>query len=203
MNSETGRIKSESICNSVKFGVMHSMKLIIITGMPGAGKSEIANAFSDVDVPIVVMGDVVREEAKKRGLDPNPDNTKRIMLELREKDGMGAIAKRCIKKILEIGSDSIVIEGCRSIDELDVFDDYADEVVIVGVHSSPETRFKRLKDRGRPDAPIDKTQFRERDLRELSVGLGNVIALSSLMIVNEGSLEELQREAKRIVERVL
>ena len=47
------------------------------------------------------------------------------------------------------------------------------------------------------------TQFRERDLRELSVGLGNVIALSSLMIVNEDSLEKLQREAKRIVERVL
>ena len=179
------------------------MKLIIITGMPGAGKSEIANAFSNVDIPIVVMGDVVREEAKKRGLEPNPENTKSIMLELREIEGMGAIAKHCVEKLLEIDSNAIVIEGCRSIDEVDVFDDYTDNLVIVGVHSSPETRFKRLLDRGRSDAPMDRKQFRERDLRELSVGLGNVIALSDLMIVNEGSLEELQREAKRVVECVL
>ncbi|MHA2360535.1 MAG: AAA family ATPase, partial [Candidatus Thorarchaeota archaeon] len=38
------------------------MKLIIITGMPGAGKSEIADAFRDAGHPVIVMGDVVREE---------------------------------------------------------------------------------------------------------------------------------------------
>ncbi|MFW9927462.1 MAG: AAA family ATPase, partial [Candidatus Thorarchaeota archaeon] len=61
------------------------MKLIIVTGMPGAGKSGIAEAFHDAGFPVIVMGDVIRKETKKRGLEPNPENTKKVMLELREK----------------------------------------------------------------------------------------------------------------------
>jgi len=179
------------------------VKLVIITGMPGAGKSEIADAFKAVGMPVIVMGNVVREEAIKRGLDPNPENTKKIMLELREIDGLGAIAKHCVQKLKKIDSMVIVIEGCRSIDEVDVFDDYADELIIIGVHSSPATRFDRLQDRGRKDAPIDWLSFKERDLRELSVGLGGVIALSNLMIVNERTLEEFREASREVVERVL
>jgi len=68
------------------------MKLVIVTGMPGAGKSGVAQAFHDAGIPVIVMGDVIREETRKRGLEPNPANTKKVMLELRETKGAGAIA---------------------------------------------------------------------------------------------------------------
>ena len=48
------------------------MKLVIVTGMSGAGKSGVAQAFHDVGIPVIVMGDVIREETRKRGLEPNP-----------------------------------------------------------------------------------------------------------------------------------
>jgi dephospho-CoA kinase len=60
------------------------MKLIIITGMPGAGKSEVANAYHNAGRPVIIMGDSVREEVQRRGLQANPENTKQVMLELRE-----------------------------------------------------------------------------------------------------------------------
>ncbi|MHA2118334.1 MAG: AAA family ATPase, partial [Candidatus Thorarchaeota archaeon] len=103
------------------------MKLIIVTGMPGAGKSGIAGAFQENGIPIIVMGDVIREETIKRGLDPNPENTKKVMLELREKGGLGAVAEFCVDELKELKTDTVVIEGCRSIAEIDVFDDFADE----------------------------------------------------------------------------
>ena len=56
------------------------MKILIITGMPGAGKSEVADAFHNAGYPLIIMGDVIREETKKRGLEPNPENTKKVML---------------------------------------------------------------------------------------------------------------------------
>ncbi|MFW9868057.1 MAG: AAA family ATPase [Candidatus Thorarchaeota archaeon] len=178
------------------------MKLIIITGMPGAGKSGIAEAFHNAGIPVIVMGDVIREETRKRGLEPNPENTKKIMLELRQKGGPGAVASFCVDELKNLETNTVVIEGCRSIAEIDVFDDCADEVVIVCVHSSPRERYNRLRERNRDDAPPSWEVFKERDIREISVGLGGVIALSDIMIVNDGTLHEFQKQSLELVKRL-
>jgi len=175
------------------------MKIVIITGMQGAGKSELALAFKDAGYPIIIMGDIIREESRRRGLEPNAENNKKVMLELREKDGMGAVALRCVDDLKGMDSKLVVIEGCRSVAEIDVFDDYAEEVKIICVHTSPSVRFQRLKARGRDDAPQEWSSFRERDLREISVGLGGVIALSDIMLVNERSLEYFREIIKKTV----
>ncbi len=179
------------------------VKLVIVSGMPGAGKTELATVFGNHGVPIVVMGDVIRREATRRGLSPNPANTRKIMLELRDEHGPGAVAEQCIKELKKADAPLVVIEGCRSIVEVEVFDRYADAVTTVSVHSSPRTRFARLVARGREDAPRSWDEFRERDLREISVGLGGVIAMSDIMIVNEGSVEELRQVAEEIARRFI
>ncbi|MFW9962005.1 MAG: AAA family ATPase [Candidatus Sifarchaeia archaeon] len=178
------------------------MKLVIITGMPGAGKSLVAQAFHDAGIPIIVMGDVIREETRRRGLEPNPENTKKVMLELREKSGAGAVALFCVDELKTIDSELVVIEGCRSITEIDVFNDFADSVLVVCVHASPKERYTRLRERNREDAPSNWDVFRERDIREISVGLGGVIALSDIMLVNEATLVEFQRQSKELVKRL-
>ncbi len=181
---------------------MITLKIIIITGMPGAGKSEVANAFHNANIPLIIMGDVIREETRNRGLDENPENTKKVMLELREIHGLGAIAIRCLDSLRKHESDIIVIEGCRSIAEIDVFDDYAEEVIVVCVHSSPKIRFSRLQERNREDAPSNWEVFRERDIRELSVGLGGVIALSDIMLINEENIDKIRNSSKELVEKL-
>ncbi|TFG33487.1 flagellar hook-basal body complex protein FliE [Candidatus Thorarchaeota archaeon] len=178
------------------------LKIIMITGMPGAGKSEVANAFRNAGYPLITMGDVIREETRNRGLEANPENTKKVMLELRESYGPGAVAIRCLDGLCNQESNIIVIEGCRSIAEIDVFDDYAEELVIVCVHSSPKIRFSRLQERNREDAPSSWEIFRERDVREISVGLGGVIALSDIMLINEGALDDIQNSAKELVAKL-
>jgi dephospho-CoA kinase len=178
------------------------LKIIIITGMPGAGKSEVANAFHDAGYPIIVMGDIIRTETRNRGLEANPENTKKVMLELRKLHGPGAVATRCIDGLCNQESNVIVIEGCRSIAEIDVFDDYAEELTIIGVHTSPKVRFARLQERNREDAPSTWEVFRERDIRELSIGLGGVIALSDIMLINEGTLESFRESSKELVAKL-
>jgi dephospho-CoA kinase len=75
-------------------------KLVIgLAGMPGAGKSAVVAVAKDNGYGVVVMGDVVREEAKNRRLEPSPKNLGKIMLKLRQKEGNSVIAKRCISKI--------------------------------------------------------------------------------------------------------
>ena len=55
--------------------------------MPGAGKSTIADGLKSKGYDIINMGNAVREEAKKRNLEPSRSNLGKLMLELREKNG--------------------------------------------------------------------------------------------------------------------
>ncbi len=180
------------------------MNLIIITGMPGSGKSELARIMSEeYHIPVVVMGDVIRETIRSRGEMVTPERTREVMMELRRKDGPGAVAKRCLAAMQDKKMDTVVIEGCRSLAEVDVFREHAGRLTIICVHSSPATRFARLQSRGREDAPVDYKSFRDRDMAELAVGIGGVIALSDIMIVNEGSLDGLRQRAHEVVRSVL
>ena len=61
--------------------------------MPGSGKSAIVSALKARGLEALNLGDGVRAEAKRRDLEPSGDNLGKLMLELREKNGPGAIAE--------------------------------------------------------------------------------------------------------------
>jgi len=67
--------------------------------MPGAGKSTIADGLKPKGYDVINMGDAVREEATKRNLEPSRSNLGKLMLELREKNGPGAVAELIKPKI--------------------------------------------------------------------------------------------------------
>ena len=173
-------------------------KVIAIVGMPGSGKSTASDCAKEMELVIIVMGDVVREEVSKRGLEPTPDNIGRIMLSLRKEEGLGVIAKRCCEKILKAKSETVIVEGIRSLDEVEEFKKSFSNFKIVAIHTSPETRFQRLHNRGRSDDPESRKIFLERDNRELKVGIGSAIAMADRVIVNEGSFNEFKSEVYKL-----
>jgi dephospho-CoA kinase len=173
--------------------------IFCITGMPGAGKSIISETAKSLGFKIVNMGDVIREEAAVRGITKTPTTLGALMLKLRKEEGNNVVAKRCLAKIKN--EPLSIIEGVRSMDELTYFKKN-DKVCLIAVHASPVTRFERLLKRGRPDDPKDINTFKERDLRELNVGLGSVIALADKVFVNEGTVEDLQRTVKKFFEGI-
>ena len=182
---------------------MDSAKLVVgVTGMAGAGKSIIVKIAAQKGYEIVVMGDEVREEAKRRSLMPTPESLGKIMLELRQAHGETVIAKRCIAKIEKTQKMKIVIDGIRSLSEAEEFKNSFSTFSLIAIHSSPETRFRRLYNRQRSDDSRNWQVFRERDLRELSVGLGNAIAMAEYMVVNEGTLEFVKAQAHEILKKV-
>ncbi|RLE50882.1 MAG: dephospho-CoA kinase, partial [Candidatus Methanomethylicota archaeon] len=166
-------------------------KVICVTGMPGAGKSIFADVAKKLGLKVINMGDVIREEAEKEGI----TNLGEVMLKLRRLHGEDIVAKKCLSKITP-EDNVVIIEGVRSLAEVEVFRKIANEVVIVAIHASPLKRYQRLVGRGRIDDPKSWEEFVERDLRELSVGIGSVIALADKMFLNEGSVENLELQAK-------
>ena len=151
--------------------------------MPGAGKSTIAEGLKSKGYDIVNMGNAVREEAKKRNLESTRENLGKLMLELREKNGPGAIAELIKPEIESSSSNVILVDGVRSNDEIQVLKKFGN-VKLLAIHASTGTRFDFLQKRGRSDDPQTQEHFEERDNRELGVGISNSIALSDYAISN-------------------
>ena len=189
--------------NQKKGLVMSADKIVVgLAGMPGAGKSLVVETASELGYAIVVMGDVIREETKKLGLELTPQNVGKVMLQLRADGGATVVAQKCIPKIEEQKSSKTLIDGLRSLHEVDAFKTHFAKFSIAAVHASPEARFTRLTNRHRSDDPNGWEVFRERDIRELSVGLGNVIAMAEQMIVNDNSVEETKVKVAEALRRI-
>ena len=157
--------------------------------MPGAGKSTIAEGLKLKGYDTINMGNIVRTEAKRRNLEPTGTNLGKLMLELREKNGPGAVAELVIPGIKNSKSDVIIIDGIRSNAEIDVLRKFG-IVKLLAIHASIDKRFEFLKERGRSDDPQTKENFEERDNRELGVGISNSIALSDDAITNNNKTKE-------------
>ena len=175
--------------------------LIGTAGMPGAGKDTVKRLVRKLGLPVIVMGDEVRAEAKRKGLAITPENLGEVMLQMRKEGGPAVVAKRCIPKIKALKSSVIFIDGIRSLHEVEEFKKEFPDFRILAVHASPKTRFKRLLKRGRRDDPKSWEGFIERDHRELEVGLGDVIATADYMVINEGTKRELEANLTRLLRR--
>jgi dephospho-CoA kinase len=183
---------------------MSKRLIVCLTGMPGAGKSSVASFLEEKGFAVVTMGDVVREEAKRQGLEPTDVNLGKMMLKLRQDLGPGAVGHIVLQKLARDGSSSnVVIDGIRSIAEVEVLKKVG-HVRLLAIHASRDTRFKHLKERARADAPSNDNEFAGRDKRELSVGVSEAIALANEMISNNDlTLEQLKQRAYDIVKEWL
>ena len=171
--------------------------------MPGAGKSVVRELVRRMGYPVVVMGDEIREEARRRNLKPTPENLGRTMLRLREEQGPTAVAKRCITKMKKRKDNVIVVEGIRSPQEVDEFRKHFPNFTLVAIQVSPRTRFRRLFQRKRSDDPESWEAFMERDLREVEVGVELAIASADHLIVNEGTRAQMKTRTREVLQEVL
>ena len=169
--------------------------------MPGSGKSTIVSALKAKDLEALNLGDGVRAEAKRRNLEPTGDNLGKLMLELRKKNGAGAIAELLTESIKNSQSNVIIVDGVRSITEVEVLRNVG-SVKLLSIEATADTRYKFLSSRGRSDDPITREKFEERDNRELGVGIGESIAIADETIVNSDiTLDELTERAYKVIEK--
>lgn len=182
------------------------MKVIGVSGMPGSGKSVVSRIAAKMGYKIIRMGDVIRDEAQRRGEDVGE-----VAVNLRTEFGNNIVAERCVDKIKQINrqdfpessnvADKFIIEGIRSPFEVDFFKNKFENFRVIAVHSTPKTRFKRLRRRKRSDDSIDYDEFIKRDKRELGFGIGDVIATSDYMIINEGPLWRYKKALTNLFKR--
>ena len=176
--------------------------VIVIVGMPGAGKSLASSVMKDRGIPVFVSGDIIRAEARRRKLKFTRKNLGELMLKIRREEGMAAVAKRLVPLVENVQGRFAVYEGARSMEEAEELRRKYN-VVTIAIHASRTARFKRLQRRRRSDRPRRWADFEERDNRELGVGVGKLIALADRTVENEDTKQDLRRRMKRLFRTLL
>ena len=178
------------------------MHVIGTVGLPGSGKGEAATVAREEGIPVVTMGDVVRQETADRGLDPTKDHGS-VAQALRDEHGPAAIAERSLPMIedrLE-NHDAVVVDGLRSAVELDAFEErFGDDFTLVSIEAPFEVRAERIDARGR-DAGADDggEDLTTRDERERGFGMDDAMARADVVVENTDSLEAFHDRIRAII----
>ncbi|WP_252900669.1 AAA family ATPase [Vulcanisaeta sp. JCM 14467] len=94
------------------------MLVIVITGLPGSGKTIASDVAKELGLPVVTMGDVIRDETAKSGISSSAAS---VILRLR--GGTRAIAYKTLEKVPK-QSNVVVIDGARSIREVEAIEEH-------------------------------------------------------------------------------
>lgn len=173
------------------------MKVIAICGLPGSGKTTAIEAIEDLGV-VATMGDVVRNEVKKRNLEPSGVNIGKIAKELREEGGPAIIAKKCVDLIKSKNKEVIFIDGVRSLSEINIFRKFW-KFPIIAIVIDEKIRFNRLFERNRSDDPKSLEELNERDKREIDFGLDIVLENADYVIHNNSTIKDLKNKTRKVV----
>ncbi|WP_181692002.1 AAA family ATPase [Natronomonas sp. LN261] len=177
------------------------MRVIATVGLAGSGKGEFAAVAERAGVPVVTMGDVIRAECRKRGLDP-AERHGEVASTLREENGPAAVAEASLPHVesaLE-DADTVVVDGIRSDTEADVFEHrFDDSFTLVGIEAPFEIRRTRIDERGRDDVENGEDLV-ARDERELGFGLGDALDRADVTIENTGSLGAFRERVRGVLD---
>lgn len=164
-----------------------ALRVVCVTGMPAAGKEEFQTVAAALGYEVVRMGDVVRDEARRRGLPITDGAVGGMAAEERRLHGPAVWAERTVPRVT---AERTLIDGLRSLAERDAFHRaFGHDLLVFAVVATPAIRWERVLRRQRADDARTWAEFERRDAREVGWGLEQVIAAADVTIVNEGTLE--------------
>jgi len=172
------------------------MRILCIVGMPASGKTIISDKVKQLGIFTLTTGDIVREEMQRKGIIYTENNERKISKWFYKNNR--ELMRRIIDKITEANNpDPIVIEGFRSPKQIQELKDrlHGEEISILAVHTSPEIRWKREKERRRYHGEGYRN-IKERDKMEIEMGLPELIIMADHMLVNNLSLSDFRKTVK-------
>jgi dephospho-CoA kinase len=182
------------------------MKKIIlaVVGLVGAGKTEtVEYVIQKTNWPNVYFGDITFDEMKKRGIQINEANERKIREEIRVTHGMGAYATLNFKKIKKLfETSSVILESFYSWEEyLEMKKEFGNSFKVLALWANPELRAERVGKRKL--RPFTIEEFTSRDYSQIeNLHQAGPIARADFMIVNVGTKEDLYKEIDKVLEKL-
>ena len=143
--------------------------IIAAVGKNASGKDYFLEYISkEFGVPMLSVGDVVRELAEAEGLEKTRDNLHHVSKKYMTAYGQDFFPKKLIEKIRSMGEENVLVSGIRPPSDVEAFKEaFGDQFYLVAiVVESDRKRWERTVARGSARDHVTFEEFLELDKHE-------------------------------------
>ena len=179
------------------------MKVIGVVGLNGSGKDEVVRYLNlRYGVPLISVGDIVREIAEHERVEPTRDNLDEITKRCFAEHGKGYFLKLVVEKIRQSHWEYVGISGIRSPEDVSILKEaFGTDFILIHVYvSDARLRYDRMRKRGSERDEITFTDLLRQDqVTEKLFHIQEAIGMADFSISNDGTLEDLHRNIDNLV----
>lgn len=180
------------------------MKIIGVTGQPSSGKDAVADYLAGEGFVNISGGDILREQMRQLGIPTDRTHLTEFSSQMRAKHGNDYLARQSTDRV----KGDTVISGIRNTDEVALFRaKFGDDFIMIAVDAPIKTRYRWARERGRMGDEVTFERFKAEEERERASVSGShqvdaVIALADVVLVNDGTIEDLHRKVDEFLTRL-
>ncbi len=179
-------------------------KIMIITGLPGSGKTTVSSYIREKGIPVFLSGDVIRDEMKRRGLEFNNRNSEMVASDIRKKYGMDYPTRKTGEKIKKVKAELVCVDGPRDVFEVRYLTKLG-HVILLIVEAPEKIRYQRFANMKGYKRVKNYEEFKWRDSEELKRGMKELIETDEFekyRIKNDGSMQKVRKSVDAFLEKL-
>ncbi|MGB1471608.1 MAG: hypothetical protein ACPG87_00830 [Candidatus Thalassarchaeaceae archaeon] len=144
--------------------------------------------------------DSIRAHLKEKGIEESRENLINGGNELRRSGGPGILAEMLLKRL---DGKNAVIDSIRTPGEVEALQE-RDDFILIEVRAGMDARWERAQARARTGDIVDRETFFANEEKEAVAkdesgqALNATAALADLVLVNDGSLEDLHSDLEEL-----
>jgi len=178
-----------------------------ITGTDGAGKGEAVRYLVEkYGFAHFSSRDFILLEIRRLGLPEDRNQLRLTANALRAEFGNEVVVKKAYERAEQEGKKKVVIESVRALAEADYLK--SRQGVLLAVDADPKLRYERVQGRRSSTDKVTYEQFlaheeiEKNDPDPNGMQKARVIELADYKIMNNGSLEELQKKLDEVMQKL-
>ena len=180
------------------------MRVIGLFGLIGSGKDTVSDYIEKkYGYNVIIMGDLVRELAAQRGLEPNRDNLALTQREQAQKYGLKWFGEEVVRRIRAKGWQKVVINGTRRPEDAAIPKKaFGKDYILIQVDADPKIRFERMKSRARIGDPKTLEEFlHQEELDKKAFDFETLKKFIDYTVTNNGTREELYKQVDALLKK--
>lgn len=180
------------------------MKIFGSIGRIGSGKDEVVKYLnSKYGIPVISIGDLVREMTAKEGLALTRENLHHTSQKCMQKYGKDYFMNLVLRRIQEKLWKRVGVTGIRTPNDIRFLkNQLGDNFVLFHIYiDDPQIRYERIKRRKKERDPQNYQDFLKQDRQEEAIfHISEAASMANFSLDNNGSLKNLYWQIDKILE---
>lgn len=174
--------------------------VLILVGLPGAGKTTASQFFISRNIPVLRMGKLTDHFLKKEKLPITEANERSIRGKLRHDFGENYYAKSMLPQVKRklVHTSLVIVEGVRSEAEMNYFKKNLTKIELIYLSTKKKFRIARLLKRQK--RPMTYPEIIDRDRYEINtLKINKLKKYSDIIITNNLTVDNFNQKLKSLI----